>query len=66
MGDGYSLSLFPSDRRRLWAWGNNFYGQLGLGHHSAVLVPTLVPVDVEFTQLFFGSHSVFALDSTCI
>ena len=54
----------PKDLGRLWAWGRNEVGQLGLGHRDDVKTPTLVQTSVEMTELFFGDNCVFALDST--
>ncbi|MDO9074646.1 MAG: hypothetical protein Q7U73_15410 [Rubrivivax sp.] len=39
-GDGYSLALDIGGR--LWAWGRNGSGQLGLGHTVASATPTLI------------------------
>jgi alpha-tubulin suppressor-like RCC1 family protein len=46
-------------KARIFAWGRNEDGQLGLGHNSNVLVPTLIP---EFpdgkipARVFCGAH----------
>jgi MYXO-CTERM domain-containing protein len=39
---GYSSFALSADGR-LWAWGSNIYGQLGLGDTSGRLTPTEVP-----------------------
>ncbi len=52
---------------RLWAWGNNSYGQLGLGDMVDRSWPTLVPTPASvdrFVQVVTSrNHSSFAQDS---
>jgi alpha-tubulin suppressor-like RCC1 family protein len=45
-GGNYFLAL-ASDGR-LWSWGYNFYGQLGLGDYTARTAPTLIQSDFNW------------------
>lgn len=43
-----------------WVWGKNTLGQLGLGHTSAVLKPTMVP-SIRFMTITVGKDTAAAL-----
>lgn len=50
---------------QLWAWGKNTAGQLGLGHKSNVIVPTMVPAvpGVRYMSVAVGKDNALALTS---
>ncbi|OZG66004.1 SdrD B-like domain-containing protein [Bifidobacterium eulemuris] len=48
---------------RLWSWGRNDYGQLGLGDTTDRHVPTRVPTDRTFTAVETATNGMLALDS---
>jgi len=60
-GSSYALSRDGS----LWVWGDNSYGELGLGNATSHLTPThlLPPVGYRFTSIDAGSgkHAVATL-----
>ena len=58
-GDSHSLAV-KSDGS-LWAWGANFFGQLGDGTTTARLVPT--PVGSGYTAIAAGEYHTVALKS---
>lgn len=47
-GDGYSLALDIGSR--LWSWGRNGSGQLGLGSTAPVALPTLIGTGAQPSQ----------------
>jgi len=49
---------------RLWGWGRNDYGQLGLGREPRALIPTLIPFDstIRFQAVVAGEEYTLALD----
>lgn len=51
-GRDHSLAL-TSDGK-IYAWGNNYYGQLGLGDTTARSTPTLIISDLVFTDIQCG------------
>ena len=57
-GDKFTMCL---TRNGLFGWGQNQYGQLGLGHDNAQLVhlPQKIPLDEVFAVWCGGGH-VFA------
>ena len=57
---GGSHCLAISLGRKLYAWGGNSYGQLGIGHRNHVERPELVPVEAEYLIDIAGggSHSI--------
>lgn len=50
---------------QLWAWGSNNYGQLGLGHFSAVTSPQKVsmPDQVRLQSVAAGPYHTLAVDT---
>ena len=55
-GNGYSLALKADGT--VWAWGNNFYGQLGDGTTSNRLLPVAVSNLSNVSAISAGSSSV--------
>lgn len=44
------------------AWGNNIYGQLGLGHNNSVKIPTTVSaLGTEVDRIIYYKDSIFAI-----
>lgn len=41
---GNNHTLIVDDEDSLWGWGNNAYGEVGLGHFDKVAVPTQIPL----------------------
>ena len=37
---------------KIYAWGANYYGQLGLGDTTARSTPTLITSDLVFTDIY--------------
>ncbi len=64
---GYDHSLALDKSGRVWAWGSNSSGQLGLGtvdySYSAHLLPALVPGLSNITAISAGPAYSIALDS---
>jgi alpha-tubulin suppressor-like RCC1 family protein len=62
-GTGHSLAL--DSNGNIYAWGDNFFGQLGNSSTTDSHVPKLVtmPAGVTFTQVSAGSSHSLALDS---
>ena len=69
VGGTHTLAL--DQEGRLWAWGNNTYGQLGIGGTTSQNRPTLVPLAglsadgiavTSFDVLIAGHSHIFALD----
>ena len=60
---GYEASYALSADGRLWAWGYNQYGQLGIGSTSNSSIPQEVfaPVGYRFTSVDAGAFGNFAL-----
>lgn len=56
-GIGHSLAL--KDDGTLWAWGHNYYGQLGLGDTSNRTAPVQVGADTDWVSIAAGQgHSL--------
>lgn len=57
---GGSHCLAVSYSRKLFAWGCNAYGQLGIGHTKDQMTPALVSIDAEYLVDISGggSHSI--------
>jgi alpha-tubulin suppressor-like RCC1 family protein len=53
---GYQHAGVISSSRRVFIWGNNTYGQLGLGHTNSVNIPTLLNVPTTPAQLSLGFY----------
>jgi alpha-tubulin suppressor-like RCC1 family protein len=63
---GYGFSLALTSDGRIWAWGDNSSGQLGIGSFDDSLVPVLVhlPAGAVITAIAAGDDHVVALTST--
>lgn len=46
----------------LWAWGSNYYGQLGTGDTTNRKIPAPVGVDLKWQQIHANNRNVIALD----
>jgi len=52
---------------KLFTWGNNAYGQCGLGHANPVYVPTLVPaMSSNVSQIFAKDFNTLALKNNLL
>lgn len=51
---GYDHSLALTSDGKIYAWGNNYNGQLGLGDTTARSTPTLIISDLVFTDIQCG------------
>lgn len=51
---------------RLYTWGDNFYGQLGLGNNSSVMVPTFVSNVADLTRIYAGFASSYAISTSSL
>jgi alpha-tubulin suppressor-like RCC1 family protein len=63
-GQGHSLAIKTNGT--LWAWGFNYYGQLGIGDTTNVNVPTQIGTDNNWMKISAGGGHSLALktDST--
>ncbi|HQS00756.1 hypothetical protein [Polaromonas sp.] len=65
---GYRMFACLDDAGRVYVWGNNRYGSLGLGHSTTVTTPTLVPftLDTPIREVFLsgGFHAASYLADT--
>lgn len=52
LGDNHACARDTGDR--LWCWGGNRYGQLGLGGGAGISAPALVPGDTDFATVVAG------------
>jgi alpha-tubulin suppressor-like RCC1 family protein len=56
-------SAFLNDKNELFVWGNNEFGQLGLGsEESVVLTPEMVDtqaISEQASQYFEGQNSIY-------
>jgi len=63
-GDSIAYSLAIKTDGSLWAWGNNYYGQLGLGDSGVDTnrkVPTRVGADSNWRAVSAGTASTIAI-----
>ena len=64
-GSAAQHCMIIDSEKRLWCWGNNAKGQLGLGHTTNLSEPTLVTGDLEGKEVVGGAagrgHSVVYL-----
>ena len=51
---GYSHTIGIKNHGELWAWGNNNYGQLGLGDNAVRIVPIRVDKSTDWTRIQAG------------
>ena len=61
VGAGAYHALAIRDDGSLWAWGDNRFGQLGLGHTNGVTVPTQVGTETIWESVSAGWLETFAL-----
>jgi len=59
-------SCAVSDNGKAWCWGDNYFGQLGLGHNLARTVPMLVSNLVNPTRIAAGAMHTCAIDSGAV
>ena len=64
-GNNHTLAF--DQQGRLWAWGHNTSGQLGLGDATLRNIPTLVPITgldgvISFDAVIAGNNYTLALD----
>lgn len=57
---GYSAFAIKTNGT-LWAWGENYAGQLGIGNTQAQTLPVQVGTDTDWKQVAAGVSSVLAL-----
>ena len=53
---GYDHTLAIKYDGTLWAWGNNDFGQLGLGNTSTIARPTLVDENTDWVEISAGKQ----------
>lgn len=61
VSSGQYHTLAIRDDGTLWAWGDNFYGQLGLGHQSDRNEPVKVGQDNDWKSVSAGSVQSLAI-----
>lgn len=63
---GYRHTTAVDSAGQIWAWGDNYWAQLGDGTRTDRLVPTrtVTPAGVEFTSVASGNLNNAALDAT--
>jgi len=63
---GFSYSLALDDQGRLWAWGYNYYGQLGNGNYQDQLKPVQTDLSLldgnDLQIIWAGQFNTFVLD----
>ncbi len=55
----YSLGI--KNDGTLWAWGTNYYGQLGIGSYTSAYYPTQVGTDTDWKHVEAGEFTTMAL-----
>ncbi len=60
-GDGFSLAL--KSNGSVWAWGDNYYGKLGIGSVEDSCMPVKVPTLSDIVSVSAGGHHSLALKS---
>lgn len=58
---GISHTLATKTNRTLWAWGQNKYGQLGLGYTNTRMTPTLIGNDSDWLKITCGDNHNLAI-----
>ena len=58
--------LILSSNRKIYSWGDNYHGQLGLGNLMIpwTMEPQLIKMPVEVKKVFAYKNNSFAIDST--
>jgi alpha-tubulin suppressor-like RCC1 family protein len=58
---GRNFALYLADDGTVWAWGDNSYGQLGLGNNTPHYEPTRIPGLAGIVQISAGIYHGMAL-----
>lgn len=58
---GRKFSMALTTDGRLFTWGQNLYGQLGVGHKSDLTVPTEVTPGIRYMAIAAGEHNSMAV-----
>lgn len=58
---GFSHALALATDGRIWAWGNNSYGQMGAGVSGPVTTPVVIQGNLDFIAIAAGGTSSVAL-----
>lgn len=61
LSTGYKYTMAVKKDGTLWAWGNNTYGQLGIGYTYHQNSPVQVGTDTNWKKVSSGSSHVLAL-----
>jgi len=63
---GYNHTIALKNDGTIWSWGNNFYGELGLGNHNNTNIPTQIGDDTLWKTISSGKEFTLAtkLDGT--
>ena len=61
MAYGAEHGLVVDDNGQVWTWGNNNYGQLGLGDNVLRYTPTQVAGLSDVARVYAGAYSSYAL-----
>ena len=67
-GEAHCIAIIKdsSNNRIIWSWGNNRYGQLGLGDNVKLSPPTIVTFFFEYKENKFESISCGGFHSLCL
>ena len=67
-GEAHCIAIIKdsSNNRIIWSWGNNRYGQLGLGDKIKFSSPTIVTFFFEYKENKFESISCGGFHSLCL
>ena len=68
-GEGHCIAIIKdqlSNGKLIWSWGNNRYGQLGLGDKSNISLPKPITFLFEYTKNKFESVSCGGFHSLCL
>ena len=60
---GYNHSLALDNNGKVWAWGYNVNGQLGLGHNTNVNIPTKLPSNKNWLIVDGGGLHTVGIDT---
>ncbi len=61
---GRDFSFALTNQGRLYAWGSNSYGKLGVGDYSTHYVPTLVGADTDWESVSCGYSHALAIKTS--
>ena len=68
-GEGHCIAIIKdplSNEKLIWSWGNNRYGQLGLGDKDNISLPKPITFLFEYTLNKFESVSCGGFHSLCL